>query len=142
MDALVFDDDPLAAELMASVVREQGLSVEKFHTGAEAVQTIMSLMPKLVVLDIMMPGMDGLTICATLKADRRTAGIRVLVVSGKPFKEDQDDARQCGADAFLNKPYDLPRLAGLIRTLAPAVPTRTACISSSTLNPTSITVAQ
>jgi CheY-like chemotaxis protein/ribonuclease BN (tRNA processing enzyme) len=105
-DILIFDDDPISAELLAAVAQEAGFSCEKFLNGSVAVEKIKALKPRAVVLDLMMPGMDGISILRAVKAMPETASIPVIVASGKPFKEDREQALRCGAATFFQKPLD------------------------------------
>ncbi len=105
-EVLIFDDDPSVGDLMSEVLRGQGLTVAHFLTGAGALQIVQENRPKLVVLDIMMPGMDGLTACRTLKSNPATKHIKVAVLTAKDFGQDRATAILYGADLFLNKPFD------------------------------------
>ena len=73
-DVLIFDDDPSVGDLMSELLRGRGLTVSHFLSGAGVVQLVQENKPKLVILDIMMPGMDGLTACRTLKSNPATRG--------------------------------------------------------------------
>lgn len=103
-DVLVFDDDPSIGDLAEAVLAKRGLSVEHHLSGAGAVDLIAAGKPKLVLLDIMMQGVDGLTVCKQIKSDARTAHVKVAVVSSKKFKHEQARALKYGADRFLGKP--------------------------------------
>ena len=105
-DVLIFDDDPSLGDLMGEILRGKGLTVSHFLTGAGAVELVTQNRPRLVVLDIMMPGMDGLTACRALKSNPATRGVKVAVLTAKDFLEDRDTALRHGADLFFNKPFD------------------------------------
>ena len=105
-DVLIFDDDPSLGDLMGEILRDKGLTVSHFLTGAGAGQLVQENRPRLVVLDIMMPGMDGLTACRALKSNPTTRGVKVAVLTAKDFLEDRDTALRNGADLFFNKPFD------------------------------------
>ncbi|MBI3552148.1 MAG: response regulator [Elusimicrobia bacterium] len=105
-EVLIFDDDPSVGDLMSEILRGRGLTVAHFLTGAGALQIVQENKPKLVVLDIMMPGMDGLTACRTLKSNLATKHIKVAVLTAKDFGQDRATAVRYGADLFLNKPFD------------------------------------
>lgn len=110
MDILVFDDDPHFAELVSRVAASSGFSVDVFHESAAAWQTIQAVKPKMVVLDIMMPGVDGLSLCRAIKGTPATAGIKVVIFSGKGYAEDYDEASRCGADIVFNKVAGMPKV--------------------------------
>lgn len=105
-DVLIFDDDPSVGDLMSEVLRGKGLTVSHFLSGAGAVQLVQENKPRLVVLDIMMPGMDGLTACRTLKSNPLTRSVKIAVLTAKDFGEDRESALRYGADLFFNKPFD------------------------------------
>lgn len=110
MDVMIFDDDPHIAGLLAAVLEEMGLSARAFYSGEGALQRIRQHRPRLVILDIMMPGMDGLSLCKKVKADPDGAGIKVLIVSAKGFRHDREQALRFGADGFVVKPFDVEKL--------------------------------
>lgn len=122
-DLLIFDDDPISGELMAAVAQEAGFSSEKFLNGSVAVEKVRTLKPRAVILDLMMPGMDGLSILRALKAQPETKAIPVVIASGKPFVEDRDQALKSGACAFFHKPLDCAKfLQALTAILGPRAP--------------------
>jgi CheY-like chemotaxis protein/ribonuclease BN (tRNA processing enzyme) len=110
MDILIFDDDPFCSELIASLAREEGWSVEKYADGTGAARAVSSAMPRLVIADVMMPGMDGHTLTRAIKASASLSHIPVVLVSGKTFAEDRELARRSGAAAFLSKPFDMEKV--------------------------------
>lgn len=115
---MIFDDDPVSAELLSEILREEGFATEKFLHAFEAVEKIRAARPQLVILDIMMPGCDGLTLCQRLKADKEFSYLNVVVTSGKAFAADRAEAKRCGADDFIPKPYEALKLRdSLLRLL-------------------------
>ncbi|MBI5246457.1 MAG: response regulator [Elusimicrobia bacterium] len=128
-DVLIFDDDPSVGDLMGELLRGRGLTVSHFLSGAGVVQLVQENKPKLVILDIMMPGMDGLTACKTLKSNPATRGAKIAILTAKNYEEDQATAMRYGADLFLHKPFDpgafagsIGRVLGLPDLPAPAAP--------------------
>lgn len=113
-DVLIFDDDPSVGDLMSELLRTRGLTVSHFLSGAGVVQLVQENKPKLVILDIMMPGMDGLTACRTLKTNAMTKGVKIAILTAKNYLEDQQTAMRYGADLFLHKPFDPGAFAGSI----------------------------
>ena len=116
-DVLIFDDDPSVGDLMGELLRGRGLTVSHFLSGAGVVQLVQENKPKLVILDIMMPGMDGLTACRTLKTNPATRGAKIAILTAKNFSEDQQTAMRYGAELFLHKPFDPGAFAGSIGRL-------------------------
>ena len=128
-DVLIFDDDPSVGDLMGELLRGRGLTVSHFLSGAGVVQLVLENKPKLVILDIMMPGMDGLTACRTLKSNPATRGAKIAILTAKNYSEDQQTAMRYGADLFLHKPFDpgafagsIGRMLGLSEVAAPPAP--------------------
>lgn len=103
MDILIFDDDPHASGLIFQVVSNLGFSIERFSSGTGAVEIITKIRPRLIILDIMMPGMDGLTILQKVRSKAELKGMHVLICSSKSFQRDIDEVLRLGADAFIPK---------------------------------------
>lgn len=104
---IVVDDDPIVGSLTLELLNDAGFKAEWISDSLKATEAIKAAKPALVVLDILMPGLDGLTLLHRLKSDPETAGIRAIVVSGKAFEPDRQRALQYGAEAFIEKPYDV-----------------------------------
>ena len=116
-DVLIFDDDPAVGDLLGELLRGRGLTVSHYLSGAGVVELVEENKPRLVVLDIMMPGMDGLTALRTLRANPMTKAAKVAILTAKNFSEDQEVAKRHGADLFLHKPFDPSAFAGSIGRL-------------------------
>lgn len=119
-DILIFEDDPEMGSLAETLVRHLGYSCKRYLDGKRAIDLAKEAVPKLIILDIMMPGMDGLILCRRLKSDAGTREIKVLIASAKPAVAERARAEQAGADAFIEKPYQLERLQQLIVQLGGA----------------------
>jgi len=104
---IIVDDDPIVGALSLELLKDAGFSVLLVQDSLKAQDIIRAEMPTLVVLDILMPGIDGLTLLHRLKTDPETAKIRAIVVSGKSFEAEKVRARQFGAEEFIEKPYDI-----------------------------------
>lgn len=104
---LVVDDDDhlnrFLVELFKS--RDGGALVESARDGFEAGSKVHQVMPDVVLLDIMMPGMDGFQVCESLKADVDTMHIQVIAMSGYHSEENEQRVLNAGADRFLKKPF-------------------------------------
>lgn len=105
---LVVDDDVDARIIFGRMLRYTGYRVIEVGTGAEAIATARNSLPDVVLLDIGLPDMDGLAVTRALRADPRTAGLRILIVSAYVSSEDRAQAASAGCDAFLAKPI-VPR---------------------------------
>ncbi|MDD5658132.1 MAG: response regulator [Elusimicrobia bacterium] len=123
---IVVDDDPLAGELTLTLLQDAGHEVTLIGDSTAALDAINSRLPDLVILDILMPGIDGLTLCHRIKHAPATQAVRVVMVSGKSFAADRKRATDYGADAFIEKPYDVDgfsqKIAGLLGAAPAAAP--------------------
>ncbi|PIR18540.1 MAG: hypothetical protein COV48_06935, partial [Elusimicrobia bacterium CG11_big_fil_rev_8_21_14_0_20_64_6] len=104
---IIVDDDPLVGGLTLELLNDAGYTSRLIQDSLKAQDIIKAEMPKLVILDILMPGLDGLTLLHRLKSDPATEPIRAIVVSGKSFEAEKQRAAQYGAEAFIEKPYDV-----------------------------------
>ena len=114
---LVVDDDPVNVELLADLLRAMDYRVATALSGEAALAQARRETPDLVVLDIMMPGMNGYEVCRALKADPRTAKAPVVFVTALSDAEDKVNAIEAGGDDFLTKPFNRPILLARIRSL-------------------------
>ncbi len=127
---LVVDDDPTVAEVVARYLTREGFDVETAGDGAAALECAMSDMPQLVVLDLMLPGLDGFEVCRRL---REVAPVPVLMLTARGDEEDRILGLELGADDYLAKPFSprelTARVKAVLRRTAepfarPAVPSR------------------
>jgi excisionase family DNA binding protein len=109
---LIVDDDPNVGRLIAEVIQERDDHVETeiAHDGFEAGAMVESFRPHALVLDLMMPGMDGFEVCRRLRGRPTLNHIRIVAVTGFPSPENVDRILAAGADACLPKPIDPERL--------------------------------
>ena len=103
MKILIVDDNKAAAEMMSDVFSAKGLDSSFITDPKEAVSAVKKLKPDVVLLDIMMPGIDGITVCKNIKADAEASGARVIMLTAKDFVEDKEKAKAVGAEGFINK---------------------------------------
>ena len=114
---LIVDDDALLTPFLYEFLEGRpGIeAVDVAANGFEAGRKVHSFRPNLMLLDLMMPGMDGFTVCGNLKADPSTRNIRVLAMTGYPSAENIDLILRAGAEVCLEKPVDTDRLLDLLR---------------------------
>ncbi|MBI5629945.1 MAG: response regulator [Elusimicrobia bacterium] len=108
---LVVDDDAIAGGLSKELLIEGGFETDLLTDSLAALETLKKSRYDLVLLDILMPGIDGLTLCHKIKTDPALAALKVVMVSGKSFEADKERARQYGADLFIEKPYNVETFA-------------------------------
>ena len=114
---LVVDDEPDAREIVAALLQPHGYRLIFAEDGEQALRQAATYLPDVVVLDVMMPGMDGFTICERLRADPLLAEIPILLVTALYERESRLRGLEAGADDFLSKPVDPAELMARVRTI-------------------------
>ncbi|GHF23212.1 response regulator transcription factor [Streptomyces morookaense] len=136
---LVVDDDPTVAEVVAGYLDRAGFAVDRAADGPAALERAAAAPPALVVLDLMLPGMDGLEVCRRLRADHGTLPVVMLTARG-----DEDDrilGLEVGADDYVTKPFSprelVLRVEAVLRRAEAAVPASAAPLRAAglTLDP-------
>lgn len=110
---LIVEDNPVNLELAKDILENHGFDVLSAVNGLEALQTVQNLLPDLILMDLQLPGMSGLTVIETLKADPATAHIPVVAVTAFAMSTDENRARAAGCIGFITKPIntrEFPRL--------------------------------
>lgn len=112
---LVVDDNRTYLEAISSLLSESGLEVSTAMDGVEAMDIIRQQKPDVVVLDIVMPGMNGYEVCREVKKDESTKHIRIVVCSTKDQVFDIEWAKRNQADAYVTKPFKPQELLATIK---------------------------
>ena len=116
---LVVDDEPDALELIEFNLRGAGFEVVTAMDGPEALKQARSLMPSLIVLDVMLPEIDGMEVCKQLRRDPATARIPIIMLTAKATEVDRVLGLELGADDYVAKPFSprelILRVKGLLR---------------------------
>jgi phosphoribosyl 1,2-cyclic phosphodiesterase len=117
MRAYIIDDDPIMLQLLAHLLTEAGHKVTSSQSSADALGEVLALRPDFVLVDIMMPELDGLEFCRRLRTHAELTATKVIVVTAKSYDFDRRQASAVGADGYITKPLgaDFPRqLAALL----------------------------
>lgn len=114
---LVVDDEPEIVLLIQGRLKAAGYDVIIAHDGLTALELARRQNPDCVVLDVMMPKMDGYRVCRMLKFDQVYQHIPVILLTAKGKDEDRETGAQVGADAYISKPFDAGSLLKQIQTL-------------------------
>ena len=127
---LVVEDDPDIAQLIAHYLHKAGHTTECLTSGSGVVPHARSSPPDLVLLDLMLPGMDGLMVCQALRSQRETAGIPIIMLTARGEEADRIAGLELGADDYVTKPFSPgelnARIAALLRrTLRASTPAMT-----------------
>ncbi len=113
----IVDDEEDIVELLKFHLKREGYDVEASLDGTDAVRTIPRKKPDLVLLDRMLPGMDGLEVCRLLKKDDQTSGIPVIMVTAKGEESDIVAGLELGAVDYITKPFSIKVLIARVRTV-------------------------
>jgi two-component system OmpR family response regulator len=112
---LVVDDEPNIAEVVTMALRFNGFTVETAASGREALAAVSSFKPHLMVLDVMLPDMEGFDVAARLGAQR--AGLPIIFLTARDATEDKLRGLTGGGDDYMTKPFSLEELVARIRTI-------------------------
>jgi two-component system, OmpR family, phosphate regulon response regulator PhoB len=119
---LVADDDADILALVTLRLRRDGYEVAQARNGEDALRLARDLQPDAAVLDVMMPRMTGLDVLAALRADERTSGIPVIVLTARVQQEDAARARAAGAVEYVTKPFSPHDLSARLKTFSAGEP--------------------
>jgi putative two-component system response regulator len=114
---LIVDDNPLGREALGDVLEPEGYIVAFAADGPEALLKASELQPDVVLLDVMMPGMDGYEVCRRLRSDERLAEMPVLMVTALDDRASRLRGIEAGADDFISKPFDRIEMRARMRTI-------------------------
>jgi two-component system OmpR family response regulator len=112
---LVVDDEPNLAEVVTMALRFNGFTVETAATGREALAAVSKFKPHLMVLDVMLPDMEGFEVASRLGAQR--AGVPIIFLTARDATEDKLRGLSGGGDDYMTKPFSLEELVARIRTI-------------------------
>jgi CheY-like chemotaxis protein len=112
---LIVDDDPINIELLEGYLSKD-YDILKAHDGNEAIMIVDATPPDIILLDIIMPGMNGYDVCKKLKNDPKTNHIPIVIVTSLQETEDRNKAIQAGADDFITKPFDIIELTVRVKS--------------------------
>ena len=125
---LVIEDDPATLRLVDYSLRHEGYQVFQASNGLEGIRKAHREAPDLVILDVMLPGMDGFEICHRLRSESATAGLPILMFSAKAQEIDRGTGLRVGADDYLSKPADPSEIVNRVKSLLarkkPTTPTQ------------------
>jgi len=114
---LVVDDDDVERRLIQSVLGDRGIGLDFACTGQEALAKAEETAPDLILLDVMMPGMDGFEVCRRLRASPSLASVPIVMVTALDDRGSRLHGLEAGADDFLSKPYDIIELRARVQTI-------------------------
>ena len=110
-EILVVDDDRDVAQTVKLALRRRGFRVQLAYSGTEALRMLRHYRPDLIILDIIMPGLDGFEVCRKIRANVDTADLPIIFLTARGQDEDRIEGLRAGADDYLSKPFNLEELA-------------------------------
>jgi DNA-binding response OmpR family regulator len=116
---LIADDELHILELVRVTLEGDGVEVLTAVDGLEALDLALTLRPEIVLLDVQMPGLDGLEVCRRLRSEPRLAGTSIIMLTAAAQAADAARGLAAGADHYLTKPFSPIRLLSVIRTFRP-----------------------
>ncbi len=114
---LIVDDEPAGRDVLTAVLTDQGYYLSTAGSGAEALSKAEMVSPDLVLLDIMMPGMDGYEVCRRLRTNPDLGQVPILMVTALEDRDSKIRGIEAGADDFISKPFDRVELRARVRTI-------------------------
>lgn len=111
---LIVDDNPLNLKLAQVTLSVEGYEVRTATDAAEALAVLGTWRPRLILMDLQLPGMDGLELTRKLKADPATHEIRIVAITAFAMKGDEQRARAASCDGYMSKPIDVRSLSRLV----------------------------
>ncbi len=115
---LLAEDEPNIVESLTFLLERAGFDVTVETNGRLALEAAMADLPDVLVLDVMLPDLDGYEVLRQLRADRRAETLPVLMLTAKGQREDREMALKCGADLFITKPFANAEIISAVNKLA------------------------
>ncbi len=114
---LIVDDDNQITTLIEFILKKEGYSTVVAHSGEDGINTAREEFPDLVILDLMMPGMDGYQVCKTLRTDEKNKDVPVLMLTALGMGKDFEKGLVSGASWYITKPFESQHLIKRIKYL-------------------------
>jgi CheY-like chemotaxis protein len=111
---LIVDDNAINLKLARILLQGEGYVIVTAADAEEALEVLKTVHPSLILMDIQLPGMDGLTLTRQLKADPATSDIAIVALTAYAMKGDDSKALEAGCDGYITKPIDLEALPGAV----------------------------
>jgi len=121
-DIILVEDDPLVGEIARDILTGAGYAVRLVPDSRDAMAAVKKIRPRLVITDIMMPGINGMDLCKMISSDPDLAKVKVMVMSAKSFEAEKRRAQMFGAAHFLPKPFTEKCLLKAVKDLLHAHP--------------------
>jgi DNA-binding response OmpR family regulator len=117
---VLVDDEPAIRETVSFILDMEGFEVATAEDGERGLELVRRLRPPVVLLDVMLPRLDGFSVCRAIRGDPALSGVRVVMLTAMGQRSDRLRAREVGADHFVTKPFDEEELVAILRSLTGA----------------------
>ncbi|MCX8082478.1 MAG: response regulator [bacterium] len=116
---LIVDDEELIAKSIKNFLEEKyhNWHITIANDGFEAGRLLMNIIPDIVILDLFLPGINGFQLCRKIKNDEATKHIKIIAITGYPTEENIGKIKECGADTFISKPFEMEKLEKTLKQL-------------------------
>jgi phosphate regulon transcriptional regulator PhoB len=114
---LIVDDEKDIVNLIAYNLEKEGFSIAKSYDGESALQSIRTKKPDLIILDLMLPKMNGLDVCKSVRRDPETVGLPIIMLTAKSDEVDKVTGLEVGADDYVTKPFSVKELTARVRSI-------------------------
>lgn len=111
---LIIDDNPLNLKLVNYLLTAKGYEIHTATNAEEAMSLLSTFQPSLILMDLQLPGMDGLTLTRQLKSDPKYQKIPIIAITAYAMKGDKEKALEAGCDGYISKPIDTKTLPNVI----------------------------
>lgn len=115
---LVAEDEPNIVESLTFLLERAGFVVSVKTDGRQALEAALTDNPDVLILDVMLPALDGYEVLRQIRSDRRSENLPVLMLTAKGQREDRETALECGADIFMTKPFANAEIISAVERLA------------------------
>jgi DNA-binding response OmpR family regulator len=116
-DILLVDDDEIIVSTLERCLRRENFSVKSVHSGMQALQLVKRQMPKLILMDVMMPGMDGYEVCRAMREEKKLENVPIIFLTAKTTESDHITGFKAGGDDYVNKPFNPEELILRVRAV-------------------------
>ncbi len=119
---LIADDEPNIVLALEMLMRREGYEIRTVHDGEKAVEAARDFRPDLILLDVMMPKMDGYEVCERLRADPALKGVSIVMLTAKGREVEREKGMALGADLYITKPFSTRDVVQKVKEVLAAQP--------------------
>jgi len=121
---LVVDDEEMTRQMLSTLLKLDGYDCMEAVDGLDALEKALAFKPSAIILDVMMPKLDGISVCKKLRADPITENVPIIILSGQAHANSEGEGLEAGANAYMRKPMDPKGMLRLLKDLMTRDPFR------------------